>query len=197
MFTRIRVKGFKNLVDTQVRFGPFTCIAGANAVGKSNLFDAIRFLSLLANGKLDEAGRAIRSEGSRNADVRSLFTRVAGGKLAPIELEADMIIPPTALDELRQNGNASTTFVQYRIRIGYRHDLDQRRRLGELELLSEELTYIPTTAAAARLGFEYSKDWRESVIIGSKRSPLIYPERSRGAVRHYLAYGRAVQFTKE
>ena len=53
MLTRLHVKGFKNLVDTEVHFGPFTCIAGANAVGKSNLFDAIRFLSLLASGKLD------------------------------------------------------------------------------------------------------------------------------------------------
>jgi len=26
MLTRLRVKGFKNLVDVEVRFGPFTCI---------------------------------------------------------------------------------------------------------------------------------------------------------------------------
>ena len=39
MLTRFKVSGFKNLVDTDVRFGPFTCIAGANGVGKSNLFD--------------------------------------------------------------------------------------------------------------------------------------------------------------
>jgi AAA15 family ATPase/GTPase len=48
MLTRLRVTGFKNLVDVDVRFGPFTCIAGANGVGKSNLFDAIGFLSALA-----------------------------------------------------------------------------------------------------------------------------------------------------
>jgi len=46
MLTRLIVSGFKNLVDVDVRFGPFTtCVAGANGVGKSNLFDAIRFLS--------------------------------------------------------------------------------------------------------------------------------------------------------
>ena len=43
MLTRLKVSGFKNLVDVDIRFGPFTCIAGANGVGKSNLFDAINF----------------------------------------------------------------------------------------------------------------------------------------------------------
>ena len=42
MLTRFQVQGFKNLLDLDVRFGPFTCVAGRNAVGKSNLFDAIR-----------------------------------------------------------------------------------------------------------------------------------------------------------
>jgi len=46
MIIRIKVKGFKNLVDVDVRFGPFTCVAGVNGVGKSNLFDAIRFLGV-------------------------------------------------------------------------------------------------------------------------------------------------------
>jgi AAA15 family ATPase/GTPase len=41
MLTRLKVSGFKNLVDVDVRFGAFTCIAGTNGVGKSNLFDAI------------------------------------------------------------------------------------------------------------------------------------------------------------
>ena len=46
MLTRLKVSGFKNFVDIDVRFGPFTC-AGANSVGKSNLFDAIKFLVVL------------------------------------------------------------------------------------------------------------------------------------------------------
>ena len=43
MLTRIEVDGFKNLVEFALDFGPYTCIAGANGVGKSNIFDAIRF----------------------------------------------------------------------------------------------------------------------------------------------------------
>ena len=44
MLTRLRVNGFKNLIDVDLHFAPFTCIAGVNGVGKSNLFDAILFL---------------------------------------------------------------------------------------------------------------------------------------------------------
>jgi predicted ATPase len=70
MLTRLRVSGFKNLVDVDLRFGSFTCIAGANGVGKSNLFDAIGFLSALAELPLMEAARSIRD--GRTADVANL-----------------------------------------------------------------------------------------------------------------------------
>ena len=41
MLTRLRIEGFKNLRDVDLHFGPFTCIAGRDGVGKSNLFDAV------------------------------------------------------------------------------------------------------------------------------------------------------------
>ncbi len=69
MLTRLKVSGFKNLVDVDVRFGPFTCIAGANGTGKSNLFDAIQFLSALADNELVTAALSIRKlESGRTAD---------------------------------------------------------------------------------------------------------------------------------
>ncbi len=70
MLTRLKVSGFKNLVDVDVRFGPFTCVAGANGVGKSNLFDAIRFLSAIADRPLIEA--AFRTD-SKNTPVASRY----------------------------------------------------------------------------------------------------------------------------
>ncbi len=63
MITRMKISGFKNLVDLDIRFGPFTCVAGANGVGKSNLFDAIIFLSALAEKTLIEAAMSVRGEG--------------------------------------------------------------------------------------------------------------------------------------
>src|SRR5205814_9694467 len=92
MLTRLKVDGFKNLVDVDVRFGPFTCIAGANAVGKSNLFDAIRFLSAAANQPVLEAALSVRNERGRAGDPGRLFHRV-GDQCAPkMSFGAEMIV---------------------------------------------------------------------------------------------------------
>ena len=69
MLTRLKVSGFKNLVDLDVRFGPFTCVAGPNGVGKSNLFDAIRFLSNLTTMTLTEAALSVRDEDARSTCI--------------------------------------------------------------------------------------------------------------------------------
>jgi AAA15 family ATPase/GTPase len=58
VLTRLKVDGFKNLDGLDVRFGPFTCIAGPNGVGKSNVFDAIASLAALADKPLAEAAAA-------------------------------------------------------------------------------------------------------------------------------------------
>ncbi|OLO63631.1 hypothetical protein BKH23_01330 [Actinomyces oris] len=74
MLTRFEVSGFKNLNDVVVEFGPFTCVAGPNAVGKSNLFDAIRFLSGLADSTFTEVCAGVRSvEKGYSSNLGSLF----------------------------------------------------------------------------------------------------------------------------
>ncbi|GAB3809856.1 AAA family ATPase [Micromonospora zhanjiangensis] len=70
MLTRLEVQGFKNLVDVAIDFGPFTCIAGANGMGKSNVFDAIEFLSYLAAEPLVEASQRVRGRPACGAVTR-------------------------------------------------------------------------------------------------------------------------------
>ena len=113
MLTRLEVDGFKNLRDVIIEFGPFTCIAGENGAGKSNVFDAIEFLSLLASHSLMEAAQRIRSTGDdRSGDPRDLFWRgstqsaartgnvsesVGTGRL--MRLAAEMIVPKQVEDD--------------------------------------------------------------------------------------------------
>ncbi len=109
MLTRFRVSGFKNLVDVDIRFGPFTCIAGANGVGKSNLFDAIHFLSALAEDQtLVEAANSVRE--GKTVDVRSLFHHSGDDYGERMSFEAEMIVPEEGADDLGQQARASITF---------------------------------------------------------------------------------------
>lgn len=75
MHLKLEVDGFKNLIDFAVSFGPFTCIGGENGVGKSNVFDAIQFLSLIADGSLLNAAQEVRSSREDSAgEPDQLFT---------------------------------------------------------------------------------------------------------------------------
>jgi predicted ATPase len=122
MLTRLKVNGFKNLVEVDVRFGPFTCVAGANGVGKSNLFDAITFLSALADKSLVDAAASVRAEEGRTADIRSLFHRVGDEYDDVMSFEAEMIVPHEGWDDLGQKAEASITFLRYSVALAYRSD---------------------------------------------------------------------------
>jgi predicted ATPase len=170
MLTRLKVSGFKNLVDVDVRFGAFTCIAGANGVGKSNLFDAIRFLSALADLPLIEAALSVRDEEAKTGDVRSLFHRVGDNYDKKMSFEAEMIVPAEGEDDLGQNAKASITFLRYSIQLAYRDD-DSLRSLGALEILKEELVHINRGEAAKNLLFPHKPStWRKTAVIGVRRA---------------------------
>ena len=92
MLTRFEVNGFKNLRKLSIDLGPYTCIAGPNAVGKSNFFDALQFLSLSGTHTLNEAAIKIRGNGG---DVRDIFS---GDR--KMQFAAEMIVEKEFEDSL-------------------------------------------------------------------------------------------------
>ena len=183
MLTRLKVSGFKNLVDVDVRFGTFTCIAGANGVGKSNLFDAIKFLSALADRPLNEAAFSVRDEEGRTTDLRSLFHRVGDKYDAEMSFEVEMIVPAEGVDDLGQKAKASINFLRYAVTLAYRTDEDFQS-LGRLELVREELAHIKRGDASKSLLFPHDvKKWRQSVLMGERRVPYLISTEGAGADR--------------
>ncbi|GAA5196543.1 AAA family ATPase [Microbacterium jejuense] len=51
MIKRLRLRNFKSFADAEIEFGPFTLLIGSNGAGKSNLFDALRFLRAIGEGR--------------------------------------------------------------------------------------------------------------------------------------------------
>ena len=196
MLTRLKVNGFKNLVDVDVRFGPFTCIAGANGVGKSNLFDAISFLSALADRSLIDAALSVRDEGSRTADVRSLFHRV-GDEYAPeMSFEAEMIVPQTGYDDLGQEAKAGITFLRYSLTLVYRKE-DNIRSLGSLEIIKEELTHITLGEADSNLLFlSRNSEWRKSAVVGKRFARFFISTEEEGGNRKIKLHHESLEGSK-
>lgn len=62
MLTRVEIDGFKTFDSFTLDLRPFTVIVGPNASGKSNLFDALRFLSLLSQHDIRTAMQDLRGE---------------------------------------------------------------------------------------------------------------------------------------
>lgn len=170
MLTRIEVDGFKNLLDFAVDFGPFTCIAGPNGVGKSNVFDAIRFLSLLADRTLLEAALEIRGNEADSSDIRDLFWCSGQQRRSDFRIAAEMIINPGVVDDFGRPAEATSTFLRYEVKIGFEAP-EYLGTLGRLVLLSETLDYITEGDAAGRLKFPHNaKQFRQQVVINKRRT---------------------------
>jgi predicted ATPase len=180
MLTRLKVSGFKNLVDIDVHFGPFTCIAGANGVGKSNLFDAILFLSSLTERTLAEAALSVRDESQRTGDIRGIFHRIGSEYDREMRFEAEMILPKQGLDDLGQHVVASITLVRYVLRLGLRNVETSVSDAGPLEVLEETLVPMRLRDASEHILFPVTKEWRESVLEGRRTSDFISTELQDG-----------------
>ena len=172
MLTRFKVNGFKNLIGVDLPLGPFTCIAGANGEGKSNLFDAIGFLSALADRPLMDAALSVRGEGGRSGDVRNLFHRVADHYETRMSFEVEMLVPPEGTDDLGQETRATMTFLSYH--------LELEMTAKGLTIRKEALRHITKGNARTHLPFPHRPAWRNSVVTGRRTNAFISTEESEG-----------------
>jgi len=167
MITRIKINGFKSLLDTELYFGPFTCIAGANAIGKSNFFDAIVFLSHLADNTVLHSAKSIRSENQKHSNIKDIFFRSGDQYLETIRFEIDMIVSKSAEDDLGQKAEASITSLRYILELQMNDEANEKE---PIEIVREELKPITLTDTRKRIFFEKSKEWVNSVVSGRRAS---------------------------
>ena len=175
MLTRLRVKGFKNLVDVDVRFGQFTCIAGPNGAGKSNLFDAITFLGDLASMPIMKAASRARGTNGRISDFHSLFFKDSQGEFAPMLFIAEMIVPSTVTDDFDRPAKPTATFLEYTLELRLSEPNADATQSDPIYIEQEGLRAINSSEAAKHLGFFVPPEWSRKHIFGpgSKRTPFI------------------------
>ncbi|WP_182875360.1 AAA family ATPase [Microbispora sp. H10670] len=76
MITRIEIDGFKSFENFAIDLPPFLVLIGTNASGKSNLLDALNFISVAVTRGVDAAVAEVRG------DPRGLFRRRGDGTRA-------------------------------------------------------------------------------------------------------------------
>jgi len=161
VLTRIEIDGFKTFEDFSLALGPLTVIAGTNASGKSNLFDAIQLLARLAQHDLRSAVAEARGE------PHELFRRNDDGEFGKqIRLAVEVLLEPRVRDPWGQEQELIQTRLRYELTIERRGD---RQGLERLYVVHEEARPI-----------------RASDDLWARP----YKKPRRAFARRYLKYGR-------
>jgi len=168
MLLRLRIQGFKNLLDVDLKFGPFTCLAGRNGVGKSNVLDAIRFLNLLSRCPIMEACERIRGQLPMARDPAHLFACFGTWRAREIRFTADMIVPEQVEDDFGVITEPATTALRYTLAL----QLDDSQRASRLYIAEESLEPLGVKHTRRSLGFPSKPTFRR-VITGRRSVPFI------------------------
>lgn len=110
MITYIKINGFKSFQNFEMEFAPLTVIAGTNASGKSNLFDALMLLSRLAEVDLKTAFAEQRGNPSE------LFTQFGEDWYAnEIEFIVEMLVNRKVKDNWGGEEELNNTRLRYKL----------------------------------------------------------------------------------
>ena len=135
MITRIEINGFKSFRKFAMDFTPFTVIAGINASGKSNLFDALELLSRLSQLSLREAFPDNRG------NVNEVFTIIGQQEINKMEFAVEMLVERKVKDNWGIEAEIKTPRLRYELHI------ERKLRSGgidELIVTHESLDKIKT-----------------------------------------------------
>lgn len=168
MITYIKINGFKSFHNFEMEFTPFTVIAGANASGKSNLFDSLTLLSRLADS--DNLKKAFNEQ---RGEFIELFTQYGDDNFATeIEFVVEMLVNKNIKDAWGNESKLKYTRLRYELSIkritnssGIEDLLVSKENL--IKLNHQEDKWINLISKKA---LEY---WRPKVITGKRGIPYI------------------------
>jgi predicted ATPase len=152
-----------------MEFTPFTVIAGANASGKSNLFDALTLLSRLAD--TDNLKRAFSEQ---RGEFIELFTQYGDDNYATeMEFVVEMLLSKKIKDAWGNEVKLKYTRLRYEIKIGR---VINQSGIQDLKVLKENLFKINHQEDIWVSGIIPKKTldfWRPKVESGKRGIPYL------------------------
>lgn len=114
MLTRIEIDGFKTFDSFELNLRPFCAVVGPNASGKSNLFDALRFISALSQTDIRTAMKDLRGE------PQELFRLTPSGSTQRIRFAVEVLLERTGADDFGERFNIGAPRLRYELTISRR-----------------------------------------------------------------------------
>jgi len=170
MLTRIEIDGFKTFNKFSVDLRPFQVILGPNAVGKSNLFDALHLLSRLAEADLYTAFRDLRGE------PREMFSVVTPGRSADqMTFAVEVLIDPAVRDPWGVEVRPKHTRIRYELKLARKMEANGVERL-----------YVTDENAKPILGKDdpwrkLSKAFHDAYVARGRRKPWLETQEQDGS----------------
>ena len=169
MLKRIKIRGYKSLVDLELNLKPLSVLVGPNASGKSNFLDALQLLSHIAtNRTLKEAfdppyrGRPLESFTFGQAGIENLLKQ----ETVSFSIEVDVQLSQTVIDTVnrqirdmkRTTSNTSKANEQTskeplsvsEKNLRYRIEIEMLPRLGILRVADEYLAALNTNGELSK-----------------------------------------------
>ncbi|WP_370177566.1 AAA family ATPase [Alteriqipengyuania sp.] len=116
MITRIEIDGFKSFENFSLNLRPFSAIVGPNASGKSNLFDALKFLSLLAQTDVHSAMQSMRGE------PEELFRITTVREHTRMKFAVEVLLPRFGFDPFGARFEINAQRLRYELALTMRFD---------------------------------------------------------------------------
>lgn len=154
-----------------MHFAPFTVIAGANASGKSNLFDALKLLSDLSYTDLKNAFTNQRGE------AIELFTQFDNNEYArEMTFEVEMLVSREINDSWGGKATLKYTRLRYRLKIARKNNAEGIDELYVLEEHLEPIRHQKDQWVKNNIPKDSIEYWRPKVKTGKRSKPYIYTE---------------------
>ncbi len=116
VLTRIEIDGFKTFERFGLDLQPLTAIVGPNASGKSNLFDALRFLSLLAQHDIRTAMQGLRGE------PEELFRKLSTGLTDTMSFAVEVLLGRRGVDAFGTSYEVPAQRLRYELTLALTHN---------------------------------------------------------------------------
>ena len=164
MITYVKINGFKSFYNFEMEFTPFTVIAGANASGKSNLFDALTLLSRLA--ETDNLKKAFTDQ---RGEFIELFTQTGDdSSMSKMDFVVEMLVDKNIKDAWGNEAKLKYTRLRYELslarlenEVGIQNVIVTREALTKLN--HKEDKWVFKIVPKRVLEF-----WRPKVVAGKR-----------------------------